>query len=156
MNEPEIVLKPRGARSITTVEKSMTVDESHERKCHDCGNVAMHERAITPEVLCSKCGSQDTRRTDRRRVNHEKLMEVRHRDGTVVTQGSFNHLMCRLDTLEVKAKELKALRESLTDHEQCAVCKKWKHVEDMLRPHGNSEDLCCDEGCCQAWNDNHK
>lgn len=40
-------------------------DESHERKCWDCGNVAIHAKAITPEVLCSKCGSQDTRRTYR-------------------------------------------------------------------------------------------
>lgn len=31
------------------------------RKCHDCGNVAMHEDRITPWVLCKKCGSQDTR-----------------------------------------------------------------------------------------------
>lgn len=33
----------------------MTIDVSkiHKRKCRDCGNV--------PEVLCKKCGSQDTR-----------------------------------------------------------------------------------------------
>ncbi len=31
------------------------------RKCWDCGNVAMHESDITHGVLCSKCGSQDTR-----------------------------------------------------------------------------------------------
>lgn len=49
--------------------------------------------------------------------------------------------------------EIAKLRESLADHYQCDVCKKWRHVEDMLRPHGNSEDLCCDEGCCEAWND---
>ncbi len=33
----------------------------HERKCHDCGNVAVHQDNITPEVLCKKCRSQDTR-----------------------------------------------------------------------------------------------
>ena len=37
----------------------------HERKCHDCGNVAQHEDNVVPWVLCSKCGSQDTRRTKR-------------------------------------------------------------------------------------------
>lgn len=76
---------------------------------------------------------------------------VRHRDGTAVTQGSFNHLMCRLDTLEVKAKELDELRDSLTDYDQCAHCKRWKLVEEMLLPHGRSEDLCCDQDCCDAW-----
>ena len=35
----------------------------HERKCWDCGNVAMHADNVTPEVLCKKCGSQDTRLT---------------------------------------------------------------------------------------------
>jgi ribosomal protein S27AE len=33
----------------------------HNRKCHECGNIAEHEDRITPWVLCSKCGSQDTR-----------------------------------------------------------------------------------------------
>ncbi len=36
----------------------------HKRRCHDCGNVAMHDSDITPGVLCSKCGSQDTRRVN--------------------------------------------------------------------------------------------
>jgi hypothetical protein len=35
----------------------------HERKCWDCGNVAMHKDNVTPEVLCKVCGSQDTRLT---------------------------------------------------------------------------------------------
>ena len=35
---------------------------AHERKCWDCGNVAVHMKSITPEVLCTQCGSQDTRR----------------------------------------------------------------------------------------------
>lgn len=48
---------------------------------------------------------------------------------------------------------IREMQESMTDHYQCAVCKRWRHVEDMLRPHGNTEDLCCDEGCCEAWND---
>lgn len=38
------------------------MQESHERKCWDCGNTATHESSITPGVLCPKCGSQDTRR----------------------------------------------------------------------------------------------
>ena len=33
----------------------------HQRKCWDCGNIAEHTDNVTPEVLCSKCGSQDTR-----------------------------------------------------------------------------------------------
>lgn len=33
----------------------------HERRCHDCGNVADHEDNVTPYVNCKKCGSQDTR-----------------------------------------------------------------------------------------------
>lgn len=39
------------------------MSDIHERKCHDCGNVAIHQDSITPWVLCPKCGSQDTRRT---------------------------------------------------------------------------------------------
>ncbi len=35
----------------------------HERRCHDCGNVAIHADNIAPEVCCKKCGSQDTRWT---------------------------------------------------------------------------------------------
>lgn len=31
------------------------------RKCWNCGNVAEHEDNVTPYVLCSICGSQDTR-----------------------------------------------------------------------------------------------
>lgn len=38
------------------------MSDEHKRKCWDCGNVAVHARSITPEVLCTKCGSQDTRR----------------------------------------------------------------------------------------------
>lgn len=37
--------------------------ERHQRKCHDCGNVAMHDDRVIPWVLCTKCGSQDTRPT---------------------------------------------------------------------------------------------
>lgn len=33
----------------------------HQRKCWDCGNVAMHAENVVPGVLCAKCGSQDTR-----------------------------------------------------------------------------------------------
>lgn len=34
----------------------------HLRKCHDCGNLAYHADNVTPQVLCKKCGSQDTRK----------------------------------------------------------------------------------------------
>lgn len=37
-------------------------DGPHQRRCWECGNVAEHKDSITPWVLCSKCGSQDTRR----------------------------------------------------------------------------------------------
>ena len=40
-------------------------DESHKRRCWDCGNVEEHKDSITPWVLCAKCGSQDTRRVKR-------------------------------------------------------------------------------------------
>jgi ribosomal protein S27E len=36
--------------------------KEHERKCWDCGNIAVHQDNIVPEVNCKKCGSQDTRR----------------------------------------------------------------------------------------------
>lgn len=42
--------------------KECSAGEVHTRRCHDCGNVASHTDSITPEVLCKKCGSQDTRR----------------------------------------------------------------------------------------------
>ena len=41
--------------------KYPTPNASHERRCHDCGNVGIHADRITPWVLCGKCGSQDTR-----------------------------------------------------------------------------------------------
>lgn len=41
------------------------MSEPHERRCWNCGNVAMHADAVAPAVLCKKCGSQDTRRTKR-------------------------------------------------------------------------------------------
>jgi ferritin-like protein len=47
----------------------------------------------------------------------------------------------------------KSTASSLVDHEKCAVCKRWRHVEDMLIPHDKTDDLCCDEGCCEVWND---
>ncbi len=34
----------------------------HQRKCWDCGNIAVHTDNIVPQVLCKQCGSQDTRR----------------------------------------------------------------------------------------------
>lgn len=34
---------------------------NHLRKCWDCGSVAEHSDNVVPEVLCKKCGSQDTR-----------------------------------------------------------------------------------------------
>ena len=34
-----------------------------ERRCWNCGNVAMHDDNVSPPVLCKKCGSQDTRLT---------------------------------------------------------------------------------------------
>ncbi len=36
--------------------------EAHKRKCWDCGNVALHEESVVPNVLCKQCGSQDTRK----------------------------------------------------------------------------------------------
>ena len=41
---------------------SVIYDGPNERRCWDCGNVAVHLDFITPHVLCKKCGSQDTRR----------------------------------------------------------------------------------------------
>jgi hypothetical protein len=44
------------------------------------------------------------------------------------------------------------LNESLTDHAQCCVCKKWQHVEDMLRPRDLiTDELCCSESCCDCY-----
>lgn len=34
---------------------------NHWRKCYACGNVAIHSESVVPEVLCTQCGSQDTR-----------------------------------------------------------------------------------------------
>lgn len=50
-----------------------------------------------------------------------------------------------------KTKELKELRDSLMDYDQCAVCKKWFRVEAMLIPTWHpkdSETLCCSDACC--------
>lgn len=40
---------------------AIDVSKIHKRKCRDCGNVAEHSDNVVPEVLCKKCGSQDTR-----------------------------------------------------------------------------------------------
>lgn len=45
------------------------------RKCHDCGNVAMHTDDVVPGVLCQRCGSQDTRLT-REKTAREKRCEA--------------------------------------------------------------------------------
>jgi DNA-directed RNA polymerase subunit RPC12/RpoP len=42
----------------------------HQRRCHDCGNVAWHKMRVFPYVECFMCGSQDTRDI-RRRDNDE-------------------------------------------------------------------------------------
>lgn len=34
----------------------------HWRCCWNCKNVALHADCVTPQVLCRKCGSQDTRK----------------------------------------------------------------------------------------------
>jgi len=48
--------------------------------------------------------------------------------------------------------ELSTLRESLIDYDQCCVCKKWRHVEDMLRPNDLiTDELCCSETCCEGY-----
>jgi Zn finger protein HypA/HybF involved in hydrogenase expression len=46
----------------TAVEIIKAAPEAHWRKCWDCQTVNLHIEAITPWVLCPKCGSQDTRR----------------------------------------------------------------------------------------------
>jgi Zn ribbon nucleic-acid-binding protein len=46
--------------------KKMLLDmpSVHVRQCYACGYIAWHADNRTPYVLCSKCGSQDTRRRD--------------------------------------------------------------------------------------------
>jgi|GEM_PF-6106209 len=34
---------------------------NHWRRCWDCENLAVHADNVVPHVLCTKCGSQDTR-----------------------------------------------------------------------------------------------
>lgn len=46
-----------------------------ERKCWDCGNIAEHADNVIPYVLCTKCGSQDTRPT-RKKVTHSLAAEI--------------------------------------------------------------------------------
>lgn len=50
----------------------------HERKCRDCGSVAMHEAAWTPFIECKMCGSTDTRRTSQHEVPSDaaRLVEL--------------------------------------------------------------------------------
>lgn len=49
----------------------------HKRKCHGCANVAEHSDSVVPEVLCKKCGSQDTRRI-RTQLDHWNHVCDRH------------------------------------------------------------------------------
>lgn len=39
----------------------VNVSKVHQRICWDCGNIAEHSNNMVPDVLCKKCGSQDTR-----------------------------------------------------------------------------------------------
>lgn len=47
---------------------------------------------------------------------------------------------------------MEACKVKYADVYQCSVCQEWKHVESMFVP-GETEDLCCSEACCEAWND---
>ncbi len=47
--------------------------------------------------------------------------------------------------------KIEKLDDSLTDHAQCVICKKWSHVERMLRVPGISLDLVCNEECLANW-----
>lgn len=51
----------------------------HTRKCRDCGNVAEHSDNVVPEVLCKKCGSQDTRLL-RQPLSRGQMLEKMKRD----------------------------------------------------------------------------
>lgn len=64
--------------------------ERHERRCWDCGNVAKHADAVVPAVLCTRCGSQDTRRTKKSAVAYLVRIPAEHIIGqqyTCLTNG---------------------------------------------------------------------
>lgn len=49
-------------REREALRRGPTPGAEHERRCFDCGSVAIHLDAVTPWVRCKQCGSQDTRR----------------------------------------------------------------------------------------------
>jgi hypothetical protein len=53
---------PRRRTQPRTVFNPPRPNNKHVRKCWDCDNVAEHADDVVPYVLCTKCGSQDTRR----------------------------------------------------------------------------------------------
>lgn len=69
MNAREIVKEMIAVKAGTTDADSkvfeaavdVVLSVSSVRRCRPCGNVALHRDDRTPYVLCSKCGSQDTR-----------------------------------------------------------------------------------------------
>jgi Zn ribbon nucleic-acid-binding protein len=73
----------------------MTDHMRHERRCFDCGNVAIHEGDIVPLVNCHKCGSQDTRRKrktdlDENKPNYQWRPAAKFDIGSVARFGDTN------------------------------------------------------------------
>jgi DNA-directed RNA polymerase subunit RPC12/RpoP len=49
------------AGSEATGRLEIAISKPHYRRCWDCGAISLHADNVTPEVLCKRCGSQDTR-----------------------------------------------------------------------------------------------
>lgn len=91
-------------------------------------------------------------------VEGSDLYYVCHWNGEITKAvRAWGSASCSADAAFIKAaiKWFQSMTQAkdTADHVQCAVCKKWKSVETMLRPHGNTDDLCCDEDCCESWNE---
>ena len=59
----------------------------HERKCYDCGNVAIHIENVPPGVCCQLCKSQDTRLVKPKRESGYKITPYPIRIELEVTNG---------------------------------------------------------------------
>lgn len=109
------------------------MQESHERKCWDCGNVATHECSITPGVLCKQCGSQDTRKVKAKEKHRHSqfysklslLLEEYDVDilpvltnGVTFVNVQFNRDGFRSDELDGLCSDIASEMAGVVDHEQ--------------------------------------
>ncbi len=113
---------------------------AHQRKCHDCGNVAEHADNVVPAVLCNVCAHQRyLSLTDaelvaaiiaRNRRDNGKTFTLGGNGQAIVDQMEWESLHSRVLLAETKVAQLEAkcrqqqaeIMELRTEVERSRVC----------------------------------